>query len=163
MSSITLPSIPVQDMLIQFADELKISQFALNETRQNLERLRFQSTPIALNSAFQNELNLVHNLYQRLLDLTIQNIKAQHAISGLIHTDVSDELINFPDRQFIRILVKRISQDLVPLEKKYQDYKKANEMLAARISILTTVQSPAMAGTNFWESVKLCSEQSRNS
>jgi hypothetical protein len=155
ISFTTVPSPPVQDILTQLADELKFSQVALNATMQDWEKLQLQSASIALNCSFQNELNLIHKLYQNLIALTIQNIKAQHAVTCLIHTDISHELNNSPDRQFIRKLMSRLLRDLVPLEEQFRDYNKAEKMLASRIATLIKTQYPTIACPNFWKSVNV--------
>ena len=137
MATVTLPSLCVKAMLAQFVDKLTFSKSMLRDTIQQLESLQSQYAPTSLDSCFQDELNSVHLTYQCTIALAIQNIKAQHHASHIIQADVSYELGQSPDRQYIRTLIKRISQELDPLEQNYQNYKQKMQELACRISILT--------------------------
>jgi len=70
----------IRDMLWQGVQQLAMSEDTYKKALTSLEAQKSKLAPSSNNPSFQQELNKTHDTYQRVIQVSIDNIKAQYMI-----------------------------------------------------------------------------------
>jgi hypothetical protein len=120
-------------LLWQRVQQLTKGEEVYKQTLQNLEAKKNEQAPQSKNPAFQEELNKTHAVYQKWIEASILNTKAQRAIEQGLKALFERELDLFT----LHTSLTEIQSRLTPLLLQHKEYETQIKKLEARIVELT--------------------------
>jgi hypothetical protein len=161
MSTITANETQIRETMMELAFKMVMSQSVYDTTIQGLQTLQTTITPTAANPDFQEEMNRIHALYQRIIPLAIQNIQAQYAAGTTFHSRIVAELTKTPlNLPVIAQLMQETQATLAPLQAEHKQNEAVMGLIAHRMAILTTEKNPVLTPSEQWMEIENCLKRS---
>lgn len=155
MATTLSANLQIRDAIIQMSSQLLMSESIFQQTVAKLEKLQSDTAPVAKNPAFQEELNKVHAIFQKVVPLAMANITSQYQASKDFGPRISAEAQKEnPNLPVISELLEALQSQLTPLQTQHKKLEAIMGLLTFRIVTLTTEQNPPAAQPHQWEQLE---------